>query len=155
VAASQRGQAVVGPSMVTLPDARPSSQVTSPAAHWSMKADVVWTTLGTLFAVVTFGVLTANIALKSKDPAQIQAIFPLSFLMIFLTTGLQTNAQIESPVLRRIIDLNPTEHVLQPMRHLMLDGYDWPSITGALLVTAALALIGVPFTIRNYRSVYR
>ena len=41
--------------------------------------------IGTLFGIVTFGVLTANLALKSKDPAAVQAIFPMAYLLIFLT----------------------------------------------------------------------
>jgi ABC-2 type transport system permease protein len=111
--------------------------------------------IGTLFALVTFGVLTANLAIKSKDPALIQAIFPMAFLMIFLTTGFQPEDQIESGVMKSIIELNPTEHVLAPMRELMLTGYDWSGIGIAALVIVGLALVGVPFTLRNYRSVYR
>lgn len=111
--------------------------------------------LGTLFALVTFGVLTANVALRTKDPALIQAIFPMSFLLIFLTTAFQTKAQIESGVLRAVVDANPAEHVLRPMRDLMLTGYDWDRIGLAFLVILALGLLGLPLTIRNYRSVYR
>jgi ABC-2 type transport system permease protein len=111
--------------------------------------------LGTLFAVVTFGVLTANIALKTKDPAAVQAIFPMAFLLIFLTTAYQTKEQIPSGVLRTVIDLNPTEHVLRAMRDLTLTGYDWHAIAIAFLVILALGLIGLPLTIRNYCSVGR
>jgi ABC-2 type transport system permease protein len=109
--------------------------------------------IGTLFAVVTFGVLTANLALKSKDPAAVQAVFPMAFMLIFLTTAYQTEEQIPSGVLRTVIDLNPTEYVLRAMRDLMLTGYDWQAIGLAFLVIVALGLIGLPLTIRNYRSV--
>ncbi|MGH2992737.1 MAG: ABC transporter permease [Solirubrobacterales bacterium] len=111
--------------------------------------------IGTLFGLVTFGVLTTNLALKTKDPALIQAIFPMSFLLIFLTTAFQTKGQIESGVLRAIVDANPAEHVLRPMRELMLSGYDWEGIGVAFLVIVGLGVIGLPLTIRNYRSVYR
>lgn len=111
--------------------------------------------IGTVFALVTFGVLTANLAMKTKDPAVIQATFPMSFLMIFLTTGFQPEAQIESGVLRAVINANPAELVLRPMRDLMLSGYDWDGIGLATLVILALGVLGLPFTIRNYRSVYR
>jgi ABC-type polysaccharide/polyol phosphate export permease len=111
--------------------------------------------IGTLFGLVTFGVLTTNLALKTKDPALIQAIFPMSFLLIFLTTAFQTKGQIESGVLRAIVDANPAEHVLRPMRELMLSGYDWQGIGVAFLVIVGLGVIGLPLTIRNYRSVYR
>jgi ABC-2 type transport system permease protein len=62
--------------------------------------------IGTLFGIVTFGVLTANIALKTKDPAAVQAVFPMAFLLIFLTTAYQPKDQVESGVLRAIIDAN-------------------------------------------------
>lgn len=111
--------------------------------------------LGTLLGIVTFGVLTANLALRTKDAATVQALLPLAYLLIFLTSAYQQPEQIESPVIRAIIDANPAEHVLRPMRELMLSGYDWPSLGLAFAVILALGLIGIPLTIRNYRSVYR
>jgi ABC-2 type transport system permease protein len=111
--------------------------------------------IGTLFAIVTFGVLTANVALKTKDPAAVQAVFPMAFLLIFLSTAYQTTDQIESGVLRAIVEANPTEYVLRAMRDLMLTGYDWKAIGVAFLVILGLGLLGLPLTIRNYRSVYR
>ena len=111
--------------------------------------------IGTLFGIVTFGVLTANLALKSKDPAAVQAIFPMAYLLIFLTSAYQTEEQIPSGVLRAVMAANPTEYVLRAMRDLTLTGFEWHSIGLAFAVTAGLALIGLPLTIRNYRSVYR
>jgi ABC-2 type transport system permease protein len=109
--------------------------------------------MGTLLGVVTFGVLAANIALRTKDPAAVQAITPLAFLLIFLTSAYQTQAQIESGVLRAVIDLNPAEHVLRPMRELMLTGWDWELIGIGFGTIVALALVGIPLTARNYARV--
>jgi ABC-2 type transport system permease protein len=111
--------------------------------------------IGTLFGIVTFGVLTANLALKSKDPQAVQAIFPMAFLLIFLTTAYQTEEQVPSGVLRGVIAVNPTEYVLRAMRDLTLTGFEWQSIGIAFAVIAGLAVVGLPLTIRNYRSVYR
>ena len=111
--------------------------------------------LGTLLGIVSFGVLTANIALRSQDAAAVQAILPMSYLLIFLTSAYQQPEQIESPVMRTIVDANPAEHVLRPMRELMLSGYDWSGLGVALAVILALGLIGIPLTVRNYRAVYR
>jgi ABC-2 type transport system permease protein len=110
--------------------------------------------IGTLFGIVTFGVLTANLALKTKDPAAVQAVFPMAFLLIFLTTAYQTEEQVPSGVLRAVIRANPTEYVLRAMRDLMLTGFEWETIGVAFLVIAGLAAIGLPLTIRNYRAVY-
>ena len=111
--------------------------------------------IGTLFGIVTFGVLTANLALKSKDPQAVQAIFPMAFLLIFLTTAYQTEEQVPSGVLRGVIAVNPTEYVLRAMRDLTLTGFEWHSIGLAFAVIAGLGVVGLPLTIRNYRSVYR
>jgi ABC-2 type transport system permease protein len=110
--------------------------------------------IGTLFGIVTFGVLTANLALKTKDPQAVQAIFPMAFLLIFLTTAYQTTEQVPSGVLRAVISVNPTEYVLRAMRDLTLTGFEWGSIGLAFAVIVGLGLVGLPLTIRNYRSVY-
>ena len=111
--------------------------------------------IGALFGIVTFGVLTANLALKTKDPQAVQAVFPMAFLLIFLTTAYQTEEQVPSGVLRAVMSVNPTEYVLQAMRDLMLTGFEWGSIGVAFAVIARLTLVGLPLTIRNFRSVYR
>ena len=54
-----------------------------------------------------------------------QAIFPMAFLLIFLTTAYQTEEQVPSGVLRAVIAANPTEYVLRAMRDLTLTGFDW------------------------------
>jgi ABC-2 type transport system permease protein len=110
--------------------------------------------LGTLLGIVTFGVVSANLAVRTRDAGAVQAIQPMAFLLIFLTSAYQTSDHISSGALRTIIDLNPAEHVLRPMRELMLTGTDWSQIGIGLLVIAALGLLGVSLTIRNYRSVY-
>jgi ABC-type polysaccharide/polyol phosphate export permease len=78
----------------------------------------------------------------------------MAFLLIFLTSAYQTTDHIDSRVLRTIIELNPAEHVLRPIRQLMLSGYDWSDIAIGLLVIAGLGLLALPLTARNYRSVY-
>jgi hypothetical protein len=40
------------------------------------------------------------------------------------------------------------------MRELVLTGFDWHAIGVAFLVILGLGLVGLPLTIRNYRSVY-
>ena len=110
--------------------------------------------MGTLLGIVTFGVVSANLAIRTRDAGAVQAIQPMAFLLIFLTSAYQTTDRIESPVLRTIIELNPAEYVLRPMRELMLSGYQWDHIGIGFLAIAGLGLLGLPLTARNYRSVY-
>lgn len=115
---------------------------------------VLMIVIGTLLGIVTFGVISANLAIRTRDAGAVQAIQPMAFLLIFLTSAYQTTDHIESPVLRTIIDLNPAEYVLRPMRELMLSGYQWDHIAIGFLAIAGLGLLGLPLTARNYRSVY-
>jgi hypothetical protein len=85
----------------------------------------------------------------------VQAIFPMAFLLIFLTTAYQTEEQVPSGVLRTVIAINPTEYVLRAMRDLTLSGFEWDSIGLAFAVIVGLGVVGLPLTVRNYRSVYR
>jgi ABC-2 type transport system permease protein len=110
--------------------------------------------MGTALGIVTFGALSANLAVRTRDAAAVQAVQPMAFLLIFLTSAYQTSDHIDSGVLRTIIDLNPAEQVMRPMRELMLSGYDWGDIALGFGVIAALALVALPLTVRNYRSVY-
>ena len=110
--------------------------------------------MATLLGIVTFGVVSANLAIRTKDAAAVQAVQPMAFLLVFLTSAYQTTDHVDSGVLRALIEINPTELVLRPMRDLMLSGYDWGAIGLAFAVIAALALIGLPLTIRNYRRAY-
>jgi ABC-2 type transport system permease protein len=110
--------------------------------------------MATLLGIVTFGVVSANLAIRTRDAGAVQAIQPMAFLLIFLTSAYQTTEHIDSPVLRTIIDLNPAEYVLRPMRELMLSGYQLDHIGIGFLAIAGLGLIGLPLTARNYRSVY-
>ena len=115
---------------------------------------VLMIVMGTLLGIVTFGVVSANLAIRTRDAGAVQAIQPMAFLLIFLTSAYQTTDHIDSPVLRTIIDLNPAEYVLRPMRELMLSGYQWDHIGIGFLAIAGLGLLGLPLTARNYRSVY-
>jgi ABC-2 type transport system permease protein len=110
--------------------------------------------MGTLLGIVTFGALSANLAIRTRDAAAVQAVQPMAFLLIFLTSAYQSTDHIESGVLRTIIELNPAEHVLRPMRELMLSGYDWADIAVGFLVIAALGVLALPLTARNYRKAY-
>jgi ABC-2 type transport system permease protein len=110
--------------------------------------------MGTLLGIVTFGVVSANLAIRTRDAGAVQSIQPMAFLLIFLTSAYQSTDHIDSPVLRTIIELNPAEHVLRPMRELMLSGYDWGDIGIGFLVIAALGAVALPLTARNYRSAY-
>ncbi len=110
--------------------------------------------IGKLFGIVTFGVLTANLGAEDQGPAGRAGDLSDGVPADLLTTAYQTTEQVPSGVLRAVISVDPTEYVLRAMRDLTLTGFEWDSIGLAFAVIVGLGLVGLPLTIRNYRSVY-
>jgi ABC-type polysaccharide/polyol phosphate export permease len=107
-----------------------------------------------MFSIFTVGVLVANVGLRTKNEEAVQSIFPVFFITFFMTTAFLPEASIGSDIVVDLIELNPAEYVIRPMRDLMLTGYDWPGILLAVAITVASALVGVAITALNFRTVY-
>ena len=65
--------------------------------------------LATLFAIVSVGVIVTNLAIKTKDAQAVQAIFPMFFILLFLTTAYLPKAQF-GPAALRTAWANATAH---------------------------------------------
>lgn len=111
--------------------------------------------LGVLFAIFTIGVFVTNVAIKTKDPQAVQAIFPVFFVLIFLTTAFLPKASMGSEVVKTIVSGNPAEYIVTAMQGLMFTGYDWGDLGLAFAIIGAFAVVGVPLTMANFRSVYK
>lgn len=115
---------------------------------------LVMLAVSTLFSLFTVGVLVANVGLRTKNEEAVQSIFPVFFIAIFLTTAFLPKESIGSELVNDLIDLNPAEYVIRPMRELMLTGWDVPGLLLALGITAASAVLGVLVTAWNFSTVY-
>jgi ABC-2 type transport system permease protein len=109
-------------------------------------ADIV-TGVGGFFLILAlagiFGVLWAGIsfvpALLTKSEQATSSLSLLLFPVIFMSTAFVPEALMPS-WMRVINDWNPISYLIEAMRSLMVDGYDWPAIGRALL---GLAIVGV------------
>lgn len=110
--------------------------------------------LGTLFSLFTVGVLVTNVAIRTKSDEAVQAIFPVFFILFFLTTAFLPEASISSDLVVDLINLNPAEYIIQPMQDLMMVGWEWGALALGFAITAGAALVGVIITRLNFRSVY-
>jgi ABC-2 type transport system permease protein len=115
---------------------------------------LVMLAVSTLFSLFTVGVLVANVGLRTKNEEAVQSIFPVFFIAIFLTTAFLPKESIGSELVNDLIDLNPAEYVIRPMRELMLTGWDVPGLLLALGITATSAVLGVLVTAWNFSTVY-
>jgi ABC-type polysaccharide/polyol phosphate export permease len=110
--------------------------------------------ISTLFSLFTVGVLVATVGLRTKNEEAVQSIFPVFFIGIFLTTAFLPKASIGSDLVKTLIDANPAEYVIRPMRELMLVGWDPSGLLLAAGITVASAVVGVAITALNFQTVY-
>ncbi|PSG97100.1 hypothetical protein BRD56_07565 [Thermoplasmatales archaeon SW_10_69_26] len=115
---------------------------------------LVMLAISTLFSLFTVGVLVANVGLRTKNEEAVQSIFPVFFIGIFLTTAFLPKASIGSDLVKTLIDANPAEYVIRPMRELMLVGWDPSGLLLAAGITVASAVVGVAITALNFQTVY-
>jgi len=110
--------------------------------------------VSTVFSLFTVGVLVANVGLRTKNEEAVQSIFPVFFIAIFLTTAFLPKESIGSDVVVTLIDANPAEYIIRPMRELMLVGWDPSGLLLAGAIVVASAVVGVAITALNFQTVY-
>ncbi len=90
------------------------------------------------------------IALRTGSPQAAQAGFLIFFPLLFLSPAFAPK-EIFDPWLEFLATINPVTYILEGMRTLVLDGWDWGQIGEALLAIAALAAINMPLALLALR----
>lgn len=86
------------------------------------------------------------IALRTGSPQAAQAGFLIFFPLLFLSTAFAPK-EFFSPWLEFLATMNPVTYVLEGMRALIIEGWDWEKIGEALLAIAILAAINLPLAL--------
>jgi ABC-2 type transport system permease protein len=112
------------------------------------------------FAVVVslgFGALGAFAALRTGSGEAVQGIFPLFFVLLFISSlGLPRNL-IEVDWFRALATVNPVSYLLECVRSLIITGWDGQALAlgfgiAAAIAVVALALAGAALRSRLTRS---
>ncbi len=106
--------------------------------------------LAMLALAVVFGLvwscLGIMIALKTRSAQATQSAGLLFFPFIFLTTAFMPEDQL-SGWFKVAVKMNPVTYVMEAMRAIVLEGWDWPTIlTGVWVAGAMLAVLLVATT---------
>jgi ABC-2 type transport system permease protein len=94
---------------------------------------------------VAFGSLGMTIALRTGSSDGVQGMFPLFFVLFFLSSMNMPRNLIESDWFRWIATVNPVSYLIEGLRSLAIWGWDPEAL--ALGFAAALAVIGVSLTL--------
>ena len=98
---------------------------------------LVFVALGALWSLAFSGFGYA-IALKTGNPAAVNSSFLLFFPFLFLTSSYVPRDQLNG-WLATVAAWNPVTYLLDGLRTLVSDGWDWPALGQALL---AIAIVG-------------
>ena len=82
------------------------------------------------------------IALKTGNPAAVNSTFLLFFPFLFLTTSYVPRSQL-SGWLDTVAGLNPVTYLLEGLRSLVSEGWEWDSLAKALLAIAVLGAVSM------------
>ena len=105
---------------------------------------VVLVALSVLISLA-FGALGLLVALRSGSGEAVQGMFPLFFILLFLSSASLPRELIANDWFQAITDWNPVSYMIEGMRSLFIDGWDPEALAlgfglaGILLVVALAA----------------
>jgi ABC-2 type transport system permease protein len=100
---------------------------------------------------IAFGTLGAALALKSGNASTAQGIFPLVFVILFLSSAYFPRELLLEPA-KTIADWNPMSLIAEGLRHPIVTGLTWDETLKCLGGIAIIAGIGVVLSAAALRS---
>jgi ABC-2 type transport system permease protein len=91
------------------------------------------------------------IALKTGNPAAVNSTFLLFFPFLFLTSSYVPRSQL-SGWLSTVAGLNPVTYLLEGLRSLISQGWDWTKLGQALLAIALLGVLSMSLCLASLRG---
>ncbi len=106
---------------------------------------------------IGFGAIGAFMALRTGSGEAIQALFPLLFVLLFLSSMNLPRNLIEIEWFRTVATVNPVSYLIEGMRSLFITGWDAQALAlafglGAALAAAAIAASAVTLRGRLART---
>jgi ABC-2 type transport system permease protein len=115
-----------------------------------------------LFALAALGAIAIGttgmiVGLRTGSPEAVQGIFPLFFVLLFLSSMNMPRNLIEADWFRWIATLNPVSYLIEGLRSLVVVGWDGEALAlgfgiAVLAIAAALTAAGAAFKARLTRT---
>jgi ABC-2 type transport system permease protein len=98
--------------------------------------------LGLLIALA-FASLGALIGLRTGSGEAVQGVFPLFFVLVFLSASSLPRDLIEHGWFRAIATINPVSYLFEGLRSVVIFGWDWEALALGFGIAIAIAGLGV------------
>jgi ABC-2 type transport system permease protein len=107
-----------------------------------------------LSTLISFGFacLGCLIALRFGSGEAVQAIFPLLFVLVFLSSSSLPRNLIKADWFREVATYNPVSYLIEGVRSLIITGWDAEALALGFGFAIALAAIALAFAERSMRT---
>lgn len=92
---------------------------------------------------IGFGALGIAAALRTGNGEAVQGLFPVLFVLLFLSTINLPLDLIPITWFRWVATVNPITYLVDALRSLIITGWDWPTIAAGFGVALAIAVVGI------------
>jgi ABC-2 type transport system permease protein len=90
-----------------------------------------------------FGSLGALAALRTGSGEAVQGLFPVFFVLLFLSSLYLPRNLIRADWFRTIADINPVSYLLEGIRSVLITGWDGTALWRAFAIAAGVAVVGL------------
>ena len=97
----------------------------------------------TVLAVVAFGGVGTFMALRTGTGEAVQGLFPLLFVLLFLSSMAMPRNLIEIDWFRTVATYNPVSYVIEGMRSLVIAGWDAQALALGFGCAAVIAVVSL------------
>ena len=92
---------------------------------------------------VSFGSLGLAIGLRTGNGEAVQGVFPLLFVLLFLSSGALPRDLIETDWFQTVATINPVSYLIEGFRSLFIDGWDGEALALAFGVSVGVLALGL------------
>ncbi len=107
--------------------------------------------LATLIAIA-FGALGAFFALRTGSSEAVQGLFPLLFVLLFLSSMNLPRNLIEIDWFRTVATLNPVSYLIEGLRSLIVVGWDLETLAIGFAVALGAIALALSVSARAFRA---
>jgi ABC-2 type transport system permease protein len=96
-----------------------------------------------MLIALAFASLGALIGLRTGSGEAVQGVFPLFFVLVFLSSNALPRELIEQDWFRAIATVNPVSYLFEGLRSLVIFGWDGEALALGFGVAVSISLLGV------------
>jgi ABC-2 type transport system permease protein len=101
---------------------------------------------------LAFGSLGAYLAFRTGSGETIQALFPVMFVFLFISSMNTPRDLIDVEWFQTAATLNPVSYMLEAVRSLIIEGWNWEALALGFGFTIVLLLISIPLAASALRT---